>query len=64
MELVAAGTDVEGVSVAPLRVQPLDGRQLRLEVAEGRYHEVRAICEAAGLAVQASLEEWGGGGVG
>ena len=41
---VAAGCDMDGVMVVPVAVQLVDGMndRLRVVVAEGRYHEVRA----------------------
>jgi len=56
---LAAGTEVEGVTVVPLRVacvNPVDGgsaKRVLVDIAEGRNREVRLLAEAAGLDVRA-----------
>lgn len=56
---MAAGTEVDGVLVVPLRVERVvasDGgsaRRLLVEVVDGRNWEVRRLAEAAGVEVEA-----------
>ena len=60
LEAIAAGTDVDGVHVAPVAVvappkatgDPKSARRVRVVVAEGRHHEVRALVRTAGHDVE------------
>lgn len=48
---ISSGTLVEGVFVKPVSVQKVRRGTVKITVAEGKKHEVRALLEAAGLEI-------------
>jgi pseudouridine synthase len=59
VQLIAQGTKVQGVQCVPTQVELLDAAEpgdarhrIRIEVCEGRNHEVRQLVANAGLEVQ------------
>jgi len=56
IEIFASGTlmlDSETTPLAPARLEPIDERQARLTITEGRYHQVRRMFAAVGNHVTA-----------
>ncbi len=49
LKAISAGTMVEGVQVAPIRVTKIRNGTLRIVIGEGKKREVRHLLEAAGL---------------
>jgi len=49
LKTISAGTMVEGVQVAPIRVTKIRNGTLRVVIGEGKKREVRHLLEAAGL---------------
>lgn len=52
LEIISAGTEVEGIFVKPVRVTKVRKGTLKVTVAEGKKREVRILLEAAGLEVK------------
>lgn len=49
LKAISAGTLVEGVQVAPIRVTKIRNGTMRIVIGEGKKREVRHLLEAAGL---------------